>query len=155
GAGSIAAPELNAPVQIDRFTTQGHYTADANLLTLDAVEIGGTQITAKAHAKLVLAWNGATLSTVSGDLTAENVKLVFPTWPNGLSLAHASLKGTFDPKAEKLVWQRFTVRDGPFAADLAGSVVFAQGVSPALKLSGTIEEIAVRDLLRYWPETVA
>jgi hypothetical protein len=72
-----------------------------------------------------------------------------------LTVSRVSFRGAYNFAENKLTWERGSLRDGALSADVSGSVIFAQGLSPALKLSGRIEDIAIRDLLRYWPETVA
>jgi hypothetical protein len=154
GSGTIESAKLDVPLQINKFDLDGSYVDEGGRLTLKTLAIDGKQVSGKAHADVALVWDDGGLTKISGEAAAENVKLTLPALlEEPLTLSLASFKGTYDKAAGILDWERASLRAGALSGNFSGKAVFAPPVSPALKLSGTIESLPVRDLLRYWPKT--
>jgi Protein of unknown function/AsmA-like C-terminal region len=154
GAGTIDSAQPGSPFQIDKFELDGNYADEGKRLTLKSFSIGGKQVSGKAHADLTFVWGTDGLARISGDATAENVKIALPAlFREPLTLASLRFTGAYDLSTGSLEWERASLRAGALSGDFSGKAVFAPPASPALKLSGTIGAIPVRDLLRYWPKS--
>jgi hypothetical protein len=156
GGGSVDMAELGGPLAIDSFTLDGSYTGNGSRLTVRTLDIAGKQLSGKAHADIALNWDNDGFKAIAGEADAENLKLAFPSlFREPLTLAHLSFKGGYDDASHTLNWEKVSLRANPLSADFSGKAVFANPMSPALTLNGSIAGVPVRDLLRYWPETVA
>jgi hypothetical protein len=95
---------------------------------------------------------GGTLSaakfSIGVDRLAENMPGLFP---QSVSLARALFRGSYIPADRELMIDEAYISGGPFSASLSGRVALSPNLSPAIAVDGKINQIAVRDLLRYWP----
>jgi hypothetical protein len=152
GAIAIATAAFKAPLRLDKFDVAGSYDGSRDRVVLDSITLQGKPVAAKAKASFVLTRKEGAFATAAGEISAQDVKLSFPDFlRQDLTLTSFSLKADYDRARKRLSWERAIINAAAIAADLSGAVTFADAVSPALDLSGTLEPISVRDLVYHWP----
>ena len=152
GSGSVATSVLKTPLRMDKFEVAGSYDTSTDRIVLETLALEGNPIAGKATASFVLTRKDGEFSAASGDFTAQDIKLVFPElFRQDLALSLVSLRANYDHASRRLSWDRAAIAGMALSADLSGALVLADGVSPAVTLSGTLEPISVSDLLYYWP----
>jgi hypothetical protein len=156
GSGAVDVKGLKMPLAFSKMAMKGRYDVAANRLQLETAQVQSQQIAANAKGAITLAWKENGLSSISGDLEADSVKLDFPDWLfQPLQLDRLTIAAAYDLEQKKLSWEKASMQGNVLSAELAGSVAFASDVSPAVQLSGTLARLPVRDLLRYWPRGAA
>src|SRR5262245_15929148 len=152
GTGTIATAAVKAPLRLDKFDIAGSYDRAQDRVILDSVTLEGKPIAAKARISFALTRKDGEIAAASGDIAAQDVKLSFPDFlRRDLTLTKLSLRANYDQSRRQFSWERAIMNGAPINADFSGAVTFADGVSPALNVSGTLEPITVRDLLDHWP----
>jgi hypothetical protein len=152
GMGTVDTTLLDAPLALDQFTAEGKYDALANTLALDRFEFQSRTLSARASAALALTWKAGALTLVSGSADIKDAHVALPDlFQEPLSLARIQLTGSFDKAARKFAFERAHIEGGALNGDFAGAMTFADKAAPAVALSGSLNAIGVRDLLRYWP----
>jgi hypothetical protein len=152
GKGAVATSTFRAPLRLDKFDVAGSYDSAQDRVVLDSVTLEGKPVAVKAKASFALTREDGAFATASGDVSAQDLKLSFPDFlRQDLTLASVSLSGDYDHLRKHFTWDRASINGAAIAAELSGALAFADGVSPALTLNGTLEPITVRDLLDHWP----
>ncbi|MSP94948.1 MAG: DUF3971 domain-containing protein [Alphaproteobacteria bacterium] len=156
GKGAIETSAMSAPIEITAFDAEGKFDTVYNSLTLDRVSFASKELTAKANAGLVLVWNDSKLATVSGHANILDAQVDTPKFfREKLNFPRIQLSGIFDPNAKKMAFQRAHIEGDALTADFVGALTFVKDVAPAVQLSGTLNPIGVRDILKYWPANKA
>ena len=152
GSGAIANAAVKTPLRMDKFDVAGSYDGVQDRVVLESIALQGKPIAGKATASFALTKKDGAFATAAGEITAENVKLTFPGFlRQDLTLSKVALKADYDKASRRLSIERATVDAAAIAAEASGAVTFADGASPALALSGTMQPITVSDLLEHWP----
>lgn len=151
GKGAVET-SANAAMGVDKFDAEGKYDAAYNSITLDSVDFQSKELAAKANAGLVLVWKEGELAAVTGHANIQDAHVDLPSYfREKLNLSRIQLSGSYDREAKKLAFARAHIEGDALTADLVGAVTLAEKVSPAVRLSGTLNPIGVRDILKYWP----
>ena len=152
GTGAIANAALKAPLRLDKFDVAGSYDGVEDRVVLDSITLQSKPVAAKAKASFALTRKDGAFVSASGELSAQDIRLALPdVFRQDLALTKISLKADYDHGRRRIVWQDAAISGGAITAELDGALTFADGMSPALDLSGTLDPISVRDLLYHWP----
>ena len=118
-------------------------------------DFDGKEASGKAVAAFDLGWRDGNLVTVSTTLNAKDLKFDFPgRFAQPIGFGQLSLDAVYDRERDQIVWKHFTAAGGAFSADLTGSTDFSGAGSPAVKVSGSLAALSIRDFLKYWPKMV-
>jgi hypothetical protein len=152
GSGTVAASALGSPLRLDKFDVTGRYDGALDKVSLDDFSFDSKPVAAKGKANLTLGWKDGELQTISGDVDAGNVRLDAPQWfYQPLAISRLSVQANYDRQARTITWSRALIDDGTFAADVSGSMQFANSGAPAVKLNGTLNALSAAEALKYWP----
>ena len=152
GNGAIASAAFKSPLRLDKFDVAGSYDGVEDRVVLESIALQGKPIAAKAKATFDLTRKDGAVATASGEISAQDIKLVFPDFfRQDLALQKFSVKADYDHAQRRISWEHAVINADAISADLSGAVTLAEGMSPALMLNGTLEPISVKDLLDHWP----
>ncbi len=153
GSGVAGRPKIDPVViGISNFRMLGRFDGATKRLALDEFSIQGDALKAKAVGHLDVAWKAGTLTTLAGELDVENCAFNIPDrFAAPVSFDRMALRGAYDYAAGKITLDNAVMSTGPLQANLKGTITLAGEQSPAINAKGTINPIAVRDFLRYWP----
>jgi hypothetical protein len=152
GAGTIQPSALKPPLRLNKFDVAGNYDGMLNKVSLDDFSFDTGPASAKGKANLTLEWKDGELQTVSGDVTAGDVKLDMPDlFYQPFAISHLSLQAVYDRPARSFTWSNAAIDAGAFSAEISGSTRFVDSGAPELTLNGTLNPLSVADALKYWP----
>ena len=152
--GAFAVPgSRNGPVHVRSLRAIGRYDGINRRLLLEDAVINSDKI--KGHlsgsADLTVDETGA-LSRVGADFRIEKLLLAIPgIFAQPVAFQHVDLRGAWLPATRYLLIDHLGISGAPLSMQAAGKLTLLQNQSPAMELSGTVAQIGVRDLLRYWP----
>lgn len=144
---------LGSPLVIKSLRFVGRYDGASGRLLIDDATLEGNA--AKAHfqgtSTLAFAPDGSMIK-VDLDLSGDEIALRMPdTFQQSVTLGHLGLRGTYTAAGQTFSIGRFWLSGSPVSGELSGRIVLAQNKSPEVDLNGKINELSVRDLVRYWP----
>jgi hypothetical protein len=152
GAGSITGPLFGVPLRFDRFDVDGSYDGVDERIVLSSVALEGAPLAAKGNASFSVIRKDGNFSSISGEMTAQNVRLgLLKSFRQELAFTELSFKGEYEHARKRIAVERAALKGPGLAADLEGAVTLADGVAPGLTLNGTLAPVTVRDILHYWP----
>jgi len=157
GKGTAGRPKLD-PVSIDieKLGILGRYDGLTDRLLLDEVLVRGDALTASGSGFLKATWQESALLSLTGQLDMVDVAVNLPDrFAAPVLFERISLSGTYDREGGKLTIDNAALGAGRLQAKLAGAVTLAGEQWPALDFEGSVDPIAVRDLLHYWPAGLA
>jgi hypothetical protein len=136
----------------------GHYDGVTKHVSLNDARLDARQadLTFKGGADMVYA-NGE-LESVSADIaTTRAVLNMTGVLPQPVTLQSAAFKATYHADEKSIDIARLSITAPQFNLDVKGQAQFNSqpGQAPGLNLTGSIAQIPVRQLLRYWPLQVA
>jgi hypothetical protein len=146
------------PVHVDALNIVARYDGDTGQLFIDDATLKGKQAAAYLTGEAQLSFDsGDVLKLATFDLDADQIAVNLPGVTfRAVAIGRASLHGTYTPATEDFAITDASVSGGALQGKLTGHVMLGpNGESPAVALDGTIDAIAVRDVLHYWPLMVA
>ncbi len=157
GKGVAGRPKIDPVViGIDNFRMLGRFDGATKRLVLDELTIDGDELKAKANGHLDVGWDAGTLTALTGELDVENVAFNIPDrFSAPVMFERMALRGAYDRAAGKITVDNAVMSAGPLQANIKGAITLAGEQSPALDFDGTINAIAVRDFLHFWPVGLA
>ena len=150
-AGTVSG--FGHPVYVKSLRLTGRYDGKTGRLLIDDGALAGDQARARLRGWGDLAFGSdGGLEKSSVDLTVDKIAVNMPgVMQQAVTLARISLRASYTPKDDKIQIQDLLVSGGPLSASLRGEVTLAPGQTPAIAVTGRIEELGARDLLHYWP----
>jgi hypothetical protein len=135
----------------------GHYDGTRNHLSLTQASMDSKEadVRLKGGADFIFA-NGE-LDSIVPDISTIRAAFDMPgVFPGPVALQSAAFRGRWHATARSFDVERLDVSAPQFALSAKGTVQLGDpGQAPGLMLSATIQPIAARTLLRYWPVQVA
>lgn len=144
---------LGPLIHVRSFKVTGRYDGNTGRLLIDDASLEGIQARAHMEGTGDLSFDDSgSLSKATLDLQLDKIGLNLPAvMGKSVSLARASLRGSFTRDTSTIAIDQALVFGGPLSANFAGKVVLAGSQSPSIDIDGSVAQIAVRDLLHYWP----
>jgi hypothetical protein len=143
GSDVIRIESEFAGVKIDRLA--------AKLPKLKAME--AVHLNLQGRAALSISTAGV-LRTASFDLNAGKGRIAHELWPEGLPIASANLRGSFDGETERLEIEHFGADiGGPKISGQAAIIRLGEGLTIDSRLS--VDKMALSELGLYWPRRVS
>jgi hypothetical protein len=156
GAGNVAPPELDRPLQIDMFEIQGRYETEIGRLNVENARIESPHGSAAVRGWLDFGWNEGVLASLDADLEAENIALNLPdVFGEPVALSAASVAAAYEEATKTITWRRLALEGDALNAEFEGTTSFPEDMTPAIYVTGSIDRLAVEDLLRVWPTDLA
>ena len=158
-AGDIPFKWLTSKaLNVTELRLMGHYDGVTKRLSLSEAWLDARQanLSFKGGADMVYA-NGE-LESVSADIATTRAVLNMPgVLAQPVTLQSAAFKGVYHAAQNTFDIARFAVTAPQFNLELKGQAQLnaKPGQAPGMNLTGSIAQIAVRQLLRYWPLPVA
>jgi hypothetical protein len=144
---------LGSPLKVKSFRFVGRYDAVTGRILIDdaSLESEGAKAHFQGISNLSFAadgsWAGATL-----DLTGDQIFVGLPsTFQKSLTMGHIGLRGSYAAASRTFTLQRFGLDAPGVTGEWSGKVVLVDNASPEIDLTGTVAQMSVRDLVRYWP----
>jgi len=149
--GSIGG--MGSPLKVKSFRFVGRYDGLTGRVLVDDASLEGETAKARFRGLSNLTftpdgnWSGASL-----DLQGEQISVgMSNAFQHSFDVGHIALRGNYAAADRTFTLDRFGI-DGPgVTGALSGRVVLADNASPEIDLSGSIGQMSVRDLVRYWP----
>ena len=157
GGGVVGRPKIDPIViGIGNFRMLGRFDGVTKRMLLDEFSIDGSALKAKATGSLDIGWEAGTLTSVTGELDVQNCAFNLPDhFTAPVIFDRMALHGAYDRAAGKVTINNAVLSAGKLQANLSGTAIFDGELSPAIEAKGTVNPIAVRDFLRYWPAGLA
>ncbi len=148
---------LKRPVHVKSLRLVGRYDGLTGRLLIDDGTLAGTEARAHLTGSGNLAFNSAGgLEKGSVDLTLDKIAVNMPgVMERATTLTRIALRASYTPASGEIAINKLLVSGGPLSAQLSGDVMLSPGQAPAIDVSGRIETMDVRDLLKYWPLQLA
>jgi hypothetical protein len=155
-AGSVTGLGPN-PLHVKSLRLVGRYDGNTGRLLIDDATLEGDH--AQAHLQGIgdLSFNSQNaLSAAALDLTMDKIVFDIPTvMGRGVSIARAGLRVTYTPADGEIAVSQAVISGAPLSASFTGKITLAGHQSPGIDADGKIVALGIRDLLRYWPLTLA
>ncbi|HEY1962847.1 MAG TPA: AsmA-like C-terminal domain-containing protein [Rhizomicrobium sp.] len=147
---------LGSPLVVKDSEVVARYDGRTGRLLIDDATLQGQTATAHAHGlgSLVFAGDGS-LTRADLDLNADKIVLNMPdAFQQTVSLGGLSMRGSYATADSTLTLSQVVLSGSPLTGQLQGRVILANNGSPEIDLTGKLDAITVRDLVRYWPVKV-
>jgi hypothetical protein len=144
---------MGKPLHVRALKMVGRYDGATGRLLIDDASLEGIQAQAHMTGKGDLAFdtNGG-LTKASLDLQLDKLALNLPgVMGRSVTVARAAVRGSYLPASGTIAVDQAVVYGNQLSAKFAGHIVLADNQSPEIDINGSIAEMPVRDLLRYWP----
>lgn len=154
--GRLLLPSATVPVNVRRFLLVARYDSSKRLVRLTEGLVDADRIRGRLTGSALLqpATDGS-LEHIRLDVTAENFFLDIPgMFGKPVEYGLIDLKGDWQQKTKRFELVSLKTSGAPFQVSLAGVIDLA-GAAPAIHLDGSLASLGVRDLVRYWPMTLA
>ena len=143
---------LGSPLVVKSLRFVGRYDGATGRLLVDDATLQGVNASAHLQGEGNLEFKGNAVTRASLDLTADKVALKMPNaFQQSVELGRIVLRGAYTTADRTLSLDRLWIGGSPLAGELRGRIVLADNTSPEIDLTGKINELSVRDLVRYWP----
>jgi hypothetical protein len=155
-SGTIAVRGLiHGPMRVKDLRAVGKY--DGTRVLLDGLELSSSGAVAAGRGQIDLTRDAAgTIQNVRFDVSADRIAVNMPgIFVAPFRLSRAAVRGSYDTAGDKIFIDRFGISGGSFSASGGGTITRAGQASAAIQMQASIGAMAVRDLLRYWPKTLA
>ena len=146
---------FGSPLKVRNVSLLGRYDGETKRLLIEDATLKGDSVGAHAQglANITLAADG-TFASANLDITADKIFFPMASAKAPTTLGGFGLRGTYTAQDRTFAIDRLSL-NGALSGTLQGRVVLLQNQSPAIQASGTIDPLSVRDLVHYWPPTVA
>ena len=135
----------------------GRYDGRANRVAITAADLDTREVKAKltGQGDLVYGADGK-LAQVKGGLNATALTVAVPGFfAQDTGFDALNLAGMYDVAARKLDVVQASLTGPSFKMETTGAVTFADALAPGLALSGTLGQMPVGVVMRYWPLAIA
>jgi hypothetical protein len=152
--GDTTAGGISIPV--GKFHLGGRYDAAGSQVTIDDFTIDGEHARGKAIGSFVLSKDDSGVRSIAGTFEARALYFDTPAlFAAPVSFNGIVFTGAFDRQSKILTATRVAITGGPLALDVSGSADFSGAGAPGLAIKGTMPQLPVRDLIKYWPVRAA
>lgn len=150
-AGAISG--FGKPIHLRSIRLVARYDGQTHRVLIDDGSVTGEHLQAHFTGTNDFRFGAdGSLSASAFSMTVDKLEAAMPgVLSREVNVAHALLRGSYQPAAHKIVLEQATVLGGPLSANLIGEIGLVPGKSPAIALDGKVNPLSVRDLLRYWP----
>ena len=150
--GQVFPPGLGTFLQVDTLALAGRYDGASDRLTFDHISLSGPNAGAQGTADFRFLWRDQALVVASAALKLNNVNFTAPElFASPLRLANFGVEAIYDLPTKRLTVINLALAGSGAAARFNGSTTFADAMSPAIRLNGTLDPLTTRDLLKFWP----
>jgi hypothetical protein len=144
---------LGSSLPIDNLQFIGRYDARTGKVLIDDADIraGDTGAHLQGYGNLYFASDGA-LQRVDLNISSNRINLAMRgAFARAVQFGGANLRATYTPANKTFGIQQLTLQGPALSGTLSGQVVLAENTSPAIDAAGTLKDLPVADLVRYWP----
>jgi hypothetical protein len=154
--GSGFVNGLGTPLHLKAVRLVVRYDGRTGRTLIDDGSVDGEHVHAHFSGVSDLSFDAQrSISAASFSLTFDKLSAVMPgVLPQSVSLAHATLKGSYAPSVRQLSIDQAIVSGGSLSANFSGKITLASDRAPAIAVDGKLNALPVRDLLHYWPINV-
>jgi hypothetical protein len=144
---------LGSPLVVKSFRFVGCYDGATGRVLVDDATLEGENASAHLQGTGNLEFaNDSSVTKASLDLTADKIALKIPSaFQQTVTLGRVSLRGAYTTADRTLTIDQLWLGGSPVSGELKGRIVLASNMSPEIDLQGRVNELTVRDLVRYWP----
>lgn len=144
------------PLHVKSLRLVGRYDGQTGKFLIDDANFAGEEVRAHLAGSADLKFRPDGNVTSAFAVALDHLGIDVPgALERGVKLGRATLSGNYDSSSRSIVLEQATLSGGPLSATLAGRIVFSPNESPELDFDGRVDQIAMRDLLPYWPLKVA
>jgi hypothetical protein len=156
GSGTMKSPLREAPHEVETFEITGTYYGADERIVLENARIEGPSGSALMSGEMHPVWNGEALASLAVDLQASDIRLVLPElFAVPLVLSSARVAAEYVEETRTVNWEQLSFEGESLYGVLQGRTAFPADTTPAVAVTGTVNALAVEDLLRYWPVSLA
>jgi hypothetical protein len=144
---------LGTSLPIDNLRFIGRYDAGSGKVLIDDADIQAEDTGAhlQGYGYLYFANDGA-LQRADLNISGNKINLAMRgTFARAVQFGSANLRATYTPASKTFGIQQLTLQGPALSGTLSGQVVLAENTSPAIDAAGTLKDLPVTDLVRYWP----
>lgn len=158
GIGAVGTVNgLGQPLHVRKFAVTGRYDGATGRLLIDEASLEGIQ--ARAHmtgmGDLSFDPKGA-LTKATLSLQLDKLAFNMPgVMDKSVSVAKAAVHATYLPSNQTILIDQALVSGGALSAKFAGHLQLAENHAPAVDMDGTVAQLDIRELLRFWPLQIA
>jgi hypothetical protein len=145
------------PLHVKSLWLVGRYDGNTGRLLIDDATLEGDHAQAHLQGTGDLTFDAhSALSQADLDLTMDKISFDMPeVMGHSVSIARAALRATYTPANGQIAVSQAEVTGGPLSANFIAKVTLAGQQSPGIDADGKIAALGIRDLLHYWPLTLA
>jgi hypothetical protein len=158
-SGTIAVRGLiHGPMRVQTIRAVGKYDGAAGRVLVDDIDLSSDGANAHGVGQIDIARdnNTGTINRVAWDFSMDKIAVNMPgLFLQPFRLNSAELRAAYIPEADQIAIEHFGISGGPFNATASGTITRAGEASPAIEMQASVGALGVRDLLRYWPKTLA
>ncbi|MGB8603171.1 MAG: DUF3971 domain-containing protein, partial [Rhizomicrobium sp.] len=154
--GQMKLPSVQVPVQVRKLSLNARYNGATHQLRISDARMDADRMQGHLQAVAQILKNpDGSIASINGNVQADSLSADLPgLYGAPVAFGAATLKAVWQGQSQQLDISELKSSGAPFALQAAGRVNFA-GATPAIDLDGTLAALSVRDLVRYWPMTVA
>ncbi|MFL5239935.1 MAG: AsmA-like C-terminal domain-containing protein [Rhizomicrobium sp.] len=144
---------FGSPLKINELQFLGKYDGVTKRLLIDDATLKGEniEIHARGTANLAFLQDGS-LSNAKFEIESDRMALTMPdAFQRGLSLGGLSVRGSYTTSNQTFLFDEVLLGHAPLTGKLKGRVILAQNAAPGIDFDGSIDALAVRDLIKLWP----
>jgi hypothetical protein len=151
--GALAAKALH----VRELRLTGHYDGAHNHLSLSQASLDAKEADVRLNGGADFIYAGGEIDSIVPDISAVRAAFDMPgVFPGPVALQSVSFRGRWHAASRAFDVERFEVNAPQFALSAKGQVQLGNpGQAPGLALTASLQPIAARTLLRYWPIQVA
>ena len=143
---------LGHPLHVKSLRLVGRYDGETGKFLIDDATLAGEEARAHLTGSVDVKFDPAGNVTSAFALALDRLGIDVPgALERGIQLGRATLAGSYDSASRSIVLQQAALSGGPLSLSLAGRLAFAPNQSPEINIDGHVDQIAIHDLLTYWP----
>jgi hypothetical protein len=138
---------------IDSLRLVGRYDALTGKMLIDDADIKTEDTAAhlQGSGNLHFASDGS-LARADLDISSDRINLAMRgAFARAVELGGAHLRANYTPANKTFAIQQLALHGPAVSGALSGQIVLVENTSPAVDVTGTLKELSVADLVRYWP----
>ncbi|HVZ27232.1 MAG TPA: AsmA-like C-terminal domain-containing protein, partial [Rhizomicrobium sp.] len=135
----------------------GHYDGNSNHLSLSQAHLDAKEADVRLSGGADFVYANGEIDSIVPDISSLRAALDMPGVFSGpVALQSVSFRGRWHASSRNFDIERFEINAPQFALSAKGQVQLGNpGQAPGLALTASLQPIAARTLLRYWPMQVA
>jgi hypothetical protein len=156
GSGSIDASLLGSELRLRRFDLQASFNPQQRQVTADSITIQSSRGSFHGKGGFKLAWDESGVTNIAADLQSDNLALQLPRiYDRPLAFSRFAAHVDYSRDERQIQWQHASFTTGTVTGSLEGKARLGDSGLQNISLNGSVADMAVADLLSYWPATVA